>query len=54
MHGDKEKAVENIARIRSLLEIPRVQVLIAHDSKWYEENKGSAAFLPGIILPLPA
>ncbi|KAG1876511.1 hypothetical protein DFJ58DRAFT_754663 [Suillus subalutaceus] len=53
MHGDKEKAVENIARIRSLLGIPRVQVLIAHDSKWYE-NKGSAAFLPGIIQPLTA
>ncbi|KAG1869485.1 beta-lactamase-like protein [Suillus subluteus] len=53
MHGDKEKAVENIARIRSLLGIPRVQVLIAHDSKWYE-NKGSAAFLPGIIPPLAA
>jgi hypothetical protein len=53
MHGDKEKAVENIARIRSLLGIPRVQVLIAHDSKWYEENKESA-FLPGIIPPLAA
>ncbi|KAG2129083.1 beta-lactamase-like protein [Suillus bovinus] len=53
MHEDKEKAVENITRIRSLLEIPRVQVLIAHDSKWYEENKGSA-FLPGIIPPLAA
>ncbi|KAG1836632.1 beta-lactamase-like protein [Suillus subalutaceus] len=54
MHGDKDKAVENIARIRSLLGIPRVQVLIAHDSKWYEENKGSAAFLPGTIPPLAA
>ncbi|KIK48205.1 hypothetical protein CY34DRAFT_735072 [Suillus luteus UH-Slu-Lm8-n1] len=54
MHGDKEKAVENIARIRLLLGIPRVQVLIAHDWKWYEENKGGSAFLPGIILPLAA
>jgi hypothetical protein len=53
MHGDKEKAVENIARIRLLLGIPRVQVLIAHDWKWYEENKRSA-FLPGIIPPLAA
>ncbi|KAG0709237.1 beta-lactamase-like protein [Suillus ampliporus] len=53
MHVDMEKAVENIARIRSLLGIPRVQVLIAHDWKWYEENKGSA-FLPGVIPPVPA
>ncbi|KAG2121176.1 beta-lactamase-like protein [Suillus cothurnatus] len=54
IHGDKEKAVENLARIRLLLGIPRVQVLITHDSKWYEENKGSAAFLPGIIPPMAA
>ncbi|KAG2070254.1 Metallo-hydrolase/oxidoreductase [Suillus decipiens] len=53
IHEDKEKAIENIARIRLLLGVPRVQVLIAHDSKWYEENKGSA-FLPGIIPPLAA
>ncbi|KAG1746668.1 uncharacterized protein EDB91DRAFT_1236099 [Suillus paluster] len=46
-------AVENIARIRSLLGIPRVQVLIAHDSKWYAENKESA-FLPGVIPPVAA
>ncbi|KAG2053667.1 hypothetical protein BDR06DRAFT_982726 [Suillus hirtellus] len=53
MHEDKDKAVENITRIWLLLEILRVQVLIAHNSKWYEENKGSA-FLPGNILPLAA
>ncbi|KAG1817280.1 uncharacterized protein BJ212DRAFT_1568446 [Suillus subaureus] len=38
--------------MRSLLEVPRVQVLIAHDIYWYEENKGKEVFLPHIILPL--
>lgn len=30
-HEDKEVAEENIRKIRMLLEVPRVQVLIAND-----------------------
>ncbi|KAG2357856.1 hypothetical protein BDR07DRAFT_1296526 [Suillus spraguei] len=54
VHEDKEAAEENICRMRSLLEVPRVhvQVLIAHDIYWYQENKDKNVFLPHIILPL--
>lgn len=31
-HEDKEVAEKNIRKIRLLLEVPRVQVLIAHDT----------------------
>ena len=50
-HSDKEKAEEHIARVRQLLDFPKVQVLLAHDHVWYEENKGGDAFLPGAIPP---
>ncbi|KAG8220915.1 beta-lactamase-like protein [Butyriboletus roseoflavus] len=52
IHVDKELAMENIRRIRSLLTIPKVQVLIAHDAPWYEANRGGPAFLPGVIPPV--
>jgi hypothetical protein len=52
MHEHKEVAEENIRRMRSLLDIPRVQVLIAHDSDWYQENKDKKVFLPHRIPPL--
>ncbi|EGN96612.1 hypothetical protein SERLA73DRAFT_75496 [Serpula lacrymans var. lacrymans S7.3] len=48
-HANKDDAVETIRRIGSLLNIPRVQVLIAHDSTWYNKNKGGPAFFPGTI-----
>jgi len=48
-HADKELADESIARIRKVLELPRVRVIIAHDAPWYQENKGGPAFLPGKI-----
>lgn len=51
-HDDKEKAEEHICRVQALLAMPRVQVLLAHDKNWYEENRGSNAFLPGFIQPL--
>ncbi|KAG1776640.1 beta-lactamase-like protein [Suillus placidus] len=51
-HQYKEVAEENIRRMRSLLAIPRVQVLVAHDIVWYEENKGKEVFLPHTIPPL--
>lgn len=50
MHHAKELAVEHIARVRSLLTVPKVQVLVAHDWEWMEKNKDEAA-LPGKILP---
>ncbi|KAI0738881.1 Metallo-hydrolase/oxidoreductase [Daedaleopsis nitida] len=50
-HTDKEKAVEHIGRVRELLDMARVQVLLAHDYVWYEANKGGDAFLPGTIPP---
>jgi hypothetical protein len=38
IHNYKEVAEENIQRTRSL-EVPRVQVLVAHDKVWHGENK---------------
>ncbi|KAG0709233.1 beta-lactamase-like protein [Suillus ampliporus] len=49
IHVNKELALENIRRIRALLSNPKVQVLIAHDVPWYEENKDGPAFYPGVI-----
>ncbi|KAG1877212.1 hypothetical protein F4604DRAFT_1581007 [Suillus subluteus] len=51
VHEDKEAAEENIRKMRSLLEIPRVQVLIAHDIYWYQAEKSSYRSAH-IILPL--
>ncbi|GJE96191.1 metallo-hydrolase/oxidoreductase [Phanerochaete sordida] len=51
-HAHKDDAVEHIRRVGSLLKVPRVHVLLAHDWEWYEENKGGAAFLPGKIPPM--
>ncbi|KAJ7453485.1 beta-lactamase-like protein [Mycena latifolia] len=50
MHGDVGQAAVDIARVRALLRLPRVECIIAHDSKWYEDNVGHA-FLPGTIVP---
>jgi hypothetical protein len=47
----KEVAKENIHRMRSLLEVPRVRVLVAHDIVWYGKNKVKV-FLPHTIPPL--
>ncbi|KAL7279676.1 hypothetical protein ACG7TL_006083 [Trametes sanguinea] len=51
VHAHKEDAVETIRRIGSLLDVPKVHVLLAHDQEWYEENKDGDAFLPGKIPP---
>ena len=48
-HASKEEAVEHIARVGSLLKVPKVRVLLAHDWEWYEQNRGGPAFLPGVI-----
>ncbi|KAI0042227.1 Metallo-hydrolase/oxidoreductase [Auriscalpium vulgare] len=49
---DVRQAEEHIGRIRGLRALPRVQVLLAHDVPWYEENRGGAAFFPGRLSPL--
>lgn len=49
MHADKDAAEENLRRVRALVQVGKVQVLIAHDVPWYEANKGGPAFLPGVI-----
>lgn len=50
-HWNKTEAIEHIKRVGSLLKVPGVHVLLAHDWQWYEENKGGDAFLPGFIPP---
>ncbi|EKM58491.1 uncharacterized protein PHACADRAFT_90578, partial [Phanerochaete carnosa HHB-10118-sp] len=49
-HEHKDIAIEHIRRVGSLLKVPKVHVLLAHDWEWYE-NKGGGAFLPGVIPP---
>ncbi|KAH9890345.1 beta-lactamase-like protein [Cubamyces lactineus] len=48
-HANKEDAVEHIRRVRTLLGMPKVDVLLAHDEEWYRRNKEGSAFLPGKI-----
>ena len=52
IHVDKEKAEEHIRLVRTLLDVPKMLVLLAHDYGWYEENKGGEGFLPGCIAPV--
>lgn len=46
-----EVAEGSIVKFGTLLDIPRVQGLIAHDADWYNANKGGEAFFPGMISP---
>ncbi|KAJ6566435.1 Metallo-hydrolase/oxidoreductase [Mycena capillaripes] len=50
MHRDPVQAAIDIARVRALVQLPRVEFIIAHDWKWYQENI-EHAFLPGKIVP---
>lgn len=51
-HVDVEKAADHIARIRRLMqEEPRVQVIIAHDRPWYDENNDKNVWFPGGKIP---
>lgn len=50
MHRDPAQAAVDIGRVRALVQLPRVELVIAHDWKWYEDNIGHA-FLPGKIVP---
>ncbi|KAH8107014.1 beta-lactamase-like protein [Cristinia sonorae] len=51
MHVNKEAAMEHVLGVRTLLTVPKVHVLLAHDWEWFEENKDGEAFLPGSIPP---
>ncbi|KAI0650941.1 Metallo-hydrolase/oxidoreductase [Trametes meyenii] len=48
-HASKDDAIEHIRRVGSLLKVPKVHVLLAHDVEWYEKHKNGPAFLPGVI-----
>ncbi|KAJ7752193.1 Metallo-hydrolase/oxidoreductase [Mycena maculata] len=50
MHRDVVQAAIDISRVRAVVQLPRVDFIVAHDWKWYGENLGSA-FLPGKIVP---
>jgi glyoxylase-like metal-dependent hydrolase (beta-lactamase superfamily II) len=52
LHDDVEKAKEHIDRIRRVNASPKVQVLMAHDIGWFEENRDKGVLLPGKIRPL--
>ncbi|EIW52357.1 Metallo-hydrolase/oxidoreductase [Trametes versicolor FP-101664 SS1] len=51
IHSDKKAAEEHIRRVRTLLDEPKVLILLAHDRQWYEDNKDRGVFLPGAIEP---
>ncbi|KAJ7112331.1 beta-lactamase-like protein [Mycena epipterygia] len=50
MHSYPAQATLDISRVRELVKLPRVEFIVAHDWKWYEDNLGNA-FLPGRIVP---
>ena len=50
-HANKADADKHIERVGSLLSMPGVHVLLAHDWEWYERNEDKKAFLPGVIPP---
>nr|GAT45047.1 predicted protein [Mycena chlorophos] len=50
MHRDPTQARVDIGRARELVKMPGVEFLIAHDWRWFEENKGKA-FLPKRFVP---
>ena len=51
MHLDEAASRANMERIRSLMTLPRVRVLLAHDTPWVAEEKktGMKSFFPGKI-----
>ena len=51
-HVDCAEAEAHLARIRELMEMPRVRVLLAHDTPWWKENQGKAGFWPDVIQSL--
>ncbi|KAF8502995.1 beta-lactamase-like protein [Hysterangium stoloniferum] len=51
-HDDLTVAKAHLGRVSALRGLKGVQVLVAHDWEWYENNRGSDAFLPGKISPI--
>ena len=51
MHHDEAASRTNIERIRKLMDMPRVRVLLAHDTPWVakEKESGMKSFWPGQI-----
>ncbi|CCM05022.1 uncharacterized protein FIBRA_07221 [Fibroporia radiculosa] len=49
MHQDKATAAATIGKIQEVAQNPRVRVLLAHDTRWYEANKDGNAFWPGSL-----
>ncbi|KAJ7115710.1 hypothetical protein C8R44DRAFT_832633 [Mycena epipterygia] len=50
MHSDPAQASLDISRVRALVKFLRVEFIVAHDWKWYEDILRHA-FLPGRIVP---
>ncbi|KDQ62401.1 hypothetical protein JAAARDRAFT_30309 [Jaapia argillacea MUCL 33604] len=48
-HVDPHVAGQHIERIKALMEIPRVRVVLAHDTPWYTDNRDGPAYWPGHI-----
>ncbi|KIJ53742.1 hypothetical protein M422DRAFT_25542 [Sphaerobolus stellatus SS14] len=51
MHSDLDAAKETIRRIRLIMQNPKVLVLIAHDTEWYNTNEDKGVIFPGKIPP---
>ncbi|KAJ7614168.1 beta-lactamase-like protein [Roridomyces roridus] len=49
IHGNPVCARLDIARVRELVKLPRVEFVLAHDWQWARDN--SDAYLPGRIVP---
>lgn len=49
IHTNKGNTEETLQRIQEFSNLPRTQIIFSHDLRWYEKNKGGAAFWPGII-----
>ncbi|GJJ12790.1 hypothetical protein Clacol_007035 [Clathrus columnatus] len=50
-HSDFYAAEIHLERVRRLRKMEGVDVLVAHDSVWYNIHKGGESFLPGHISP---
>ncbi|KAI0823287.1 Metallo-hydrolase/oxidoreductase [Trametes gibbosa] len=51
IHSDQAQAEDHVRRVRTLLDEPRILVLLAHDFRWLQENVDKDVFLPGFIPP---
>ena len=47
--SDYQAAVDHVQRVGKLLQLSKVQVILAHDIVWFVDNKDKAVWFPGII-----